>query len=101
MKEYTPRNLGIDLVRGTEAAALSAGRWMGLGKRDEADHVATEAMYQALNTLDMVGYCVVGEEGKLGVHSPLDAGEIIGTGDGPEMDVVVDPIDGRTLLAQG
>jgi fructose-1,6-bisphosphatase II len=101
MKVQASRNLGLDLVRGTEAAALSAGRWMGLGMRDDADNAATEAMYHALNTLDMDGHIVVGEEGKLGVHSPLDSGQTIGTGNGPELDVVVDPIDGRRLLSQG
>lgn len=101
MIKRQPRNLGLDLVRATEAAALAAGRWMGLGKRDEADDAATEAMCDALNSLDMEGHIVIGEEGKLGQHSPLDTGQVVGTGDGPEMDVVVDPIDGRTLLAQG
>lgn len=101
MRHLLTRNLGLDLVRATEAAALSAGRWMGLGKRDEADHAATEAMYQALNSLDMDGHIVIGEEGKLGLHSPLDRGQRVGSGDGPAMDVVVDPIDGRNFLAQG
>jgi fructose-1,6-bisphosphatase II len=58
-------------------------------------------MYEALNTLDMDGCIVVGEEGRLGTHSPLDSGQGVGTGHGPEMDVVVDPINGRSLLAQG
>ncbi len=101
MNEHPPRNLGLDLVRVTEAAALSAGRWMGLGKRDEADHAAAEAMYKALNTLEMDGHIVIGEEGKLGTHSPLDSGQQVGTGKGPAMDVVVDPIEGRNLLAKG
>lgn len=101
MNEHPPRNLGLDLVRVTEAAALSAGRWMGLGKRDEADQVAAEAMFKALNTLDMDGHIVVGEEAKLDIHSPLDSGQRVGTKDGPEMDVVVDPIEGRNLLARG
>jgi fructose-1,6-bisphosphatase II len=100
-QQHPPRNLGLDLVRATEAAALTAGRWMGLGKRDEADQAATEAMYKALNTLDMDGHIVIGEEGKLGTHSPLDSGERVGTGYGPEVDVVVDPIEGRNLLARG
>jgi fructose-1,6-bisphosphatase II len=99
--EHPPRNLGLDLVRATEAAALSAGRWMGRGLIEEADDAAAEAMYQALNTLDMAGRIVIGEEGKLGRHSPLDSGQQVGTGDGPQMDVVVDPIEGRKLLARG
>lgn len=97
----SPRNLGLDLVRATEAAALAAGRWMGLGKRDEAHQAATDAMCEVLNTLEMEGCIAVGEEGKLGVHSPLDSGQKIGTGFGPPMDVVVDPVDGGRLLAQG
>ena len=95
------RNLGLDLVRATEAAALAAGRWMGLGKPDEADNDATEAMFKTLNTLDMEGHIVIGEEGKLGRHSPLDSGAVVGTGDGPKVDVVVDPVDGRKRLALG
>lgn len=96
-----PRNLGLDLVRATEAAALKAGRWMGLGKPDEADCDAADAMFAALNTLDMQGRIVIGEEAKLGRHSPLDSGTVVGTGDGPLVDVVVDPIDGRRRLALG
>ena len=95
------RNLGMDLVRATESAALSAARWMGFGKRDEPDQAAIEAMQKALNRLDIDGYIVVGEEGKLGTHSSLDTGQRVGTGKGPELDVVVDPIDGRNLLARG
>ena len=65
MKQLVSHNVGLDLVHATEAAALSAGRWMGLGKKDEADHDATEAMYEALSGLDMEGHIVIGEEGKL------------------------------------
>lgn len=101
MNRHPPRNLGLDLVRVTEASALAAGRWMGLGRRDNADQAAASAMSKALNTLDMDGYVVIGEEGKLGTHSPLDSGKRVGTRDGPEMDVVVDPIEGRNLLARG
>lgn len=96
-----PRNLGLDLVRATEAAALVATRWMGLGKADEADCDAAEAMVRALNTMDVQGRIVIGEEGKLGRHSALDSGAAIGTGQGLAMDVVVDPIDGRLRLALG
>src|SRR6266508_2827872 len=99
MSRRTSRNWGLDLVRVTEAAARAAGRWMGLGKRDEADLDASAAMARALNLLDLDGQIVVGEEGKLGVHSPLESGHAVGTGDGPALDVVVDPIDGRNLLA--
>ncbi len=101
MSERASRNWGLDLVRVTEAAARAAGRWMGLGKRDDADMDAIGAMATAFSTLDIAGHIVVGEEGKFGVHSALESGRAVGTGDGPAMDVVVDPIDGRNLLAQG
>ena len=101
MAKLAARNAGFDLVRATEAAALSAGRWMGLNRRDEADLAATEAMARALNAIDMAGDIVIGEEGKLARHSPLDTHQHVGTGTGPQLDVVVDPIDGGRLLAQG
>ena len=101
MSERASRNWGLDLVRVTEAAARRAGRWMGLGKRDEADLDSIDAMALALNAIDMAGYIVIGEEAKLGGHSALESGRKVGTGAGPELDVVVDPIDGRNLLAQG
>ncbi len=101
MNEHPPRNLALDLVRVTEAAALAAGRWMGLGEMDKANEEAGLAMWQALNSLDMDGHIVVGEEGRLGIHSNLDSGEPVGSGHGPAMDVLVDPIDGRDLLARG
>ncbi len=101
MEKLPPRNLGLDLVRVTEAAALTAGRWLGRGQPEEADAAAAEAMYAALNTLDMDGHIVLGEEKKLGRHSPLDSGRKVGTGYGPVMDVVVDPIDGARLLMHG
>jgi fructose-1,6-bisphosphatase II len=101
MNECPPRNLGLDLVRVTEAAALTAGRWMGLGKADEADQATAEAMWKALSTLAIDGYIVVGEERKLGAHSPLGSSQHVGSGNGPEIDVVVDPIEGRNLLALG
>lgn len=101
MTAHPPRNVGLDIVRATEAAALKAGRWMGLGNPDLADCEAAEAMFSVLNTLDIEGCIVIGEEGKLGRHSPLDSGTIVGTGDGPQVDLVVDPIDGRRRLALG
>jgi fructose-1,6-bisphosphatase II len=101
MNEHPPRNLGLDLVRVTEAAALAAGRWMGSGEREKANQDADAAMCRALNTLGMNGTIVIGEEGRLGTHTPLDTGQRVGTGDGPQMDVIVDPIDGRSLLVRG
>ena len=96
-----PSNLGLDLARVTEAAALGAGRWMGFGKRDEADQAATHAMAAALNELELSCHVVIGEESRLGVHSPLDSGEEIGGGLGPGIDLVLDPIDGSSLLTKG
>ena len=101
VNEHPPRNLGLDLVRVTEAAALKAGRWMGLGERDKANQDATAAMHSALNSLDMDGRIIIGKEGRLGTRSALDTNQCVGNREGPEMDVIVDPIDGRGLLARG
>ncbi len=101
MKQHLRRNLGLDLVRVTEATAIQASRWMGLGKREAADRTAIQTMYKALNELDMNGHIVIGEESKSGMHSPLDSGKLVGNGAGPEMDVVLDPIDGTDLLVHG
>ena len=95
------RNLGLDLVRVTEAAAIAAGRWMGLGQRDQADREASGAMHHTLNELDIDGRIVIGEETKPEVDTPLDSGHHVGTGNGLDLDVVVDPIEGLNLLAQG
>jgi fructose-1,6-bisphosphatase II len=100
MTTGSPRNLGLDLVRATEAAALAAGRWMGLGRRDEADAEAAKAMLRAFDTLDMDGRLVIGEEGRRG-DAAFHSGRQVGTRNGPALDVVADPIDGRNLLAQG
>jgi len=94
-------NLGMDLIRVTEAAALTAGRYMGLNKSDEADHYAADAMAEAFTSINIEGHVVIGEETKLGIHSPLDSGSVVGNGYGPEMDVVADPVDGTRLLAMG
>lgn len=101
MEEHPPRNLGLDLVRATEAAAVNAGRFMGRGLVDEADEAATRAMHDALDTLDMDGHIVIGEELKLDGNDLLSSGQHVGTGYGPEMDVIVDSVDGRRLLANG
>jgi fructose-1,6-bisphosphatase II len=74
---------------------------MGLGQRDEPDRIATEAMADALSFLDICGLIVVGEEGRHGWDSPLRSGAQVCRGVGPTMDVVVDAIDGRALLATG
>lgn len=101
MEERPPRNIGLDLLRVTEAAALAAGRWIGLGDRESTHEAATKAMADALDSLEIDGHIVVGEEGRLGETSRLDSGQSVGTGDGPPMDVVVDPIDGTRLVVHG
>jgi fructose-1,6-bisphosphatase II len=99
--EYPFHNIGLDLVRVTETTALTAGRWLGLGKREEAHRAATEAMYMALSHVNIDGHIVIGEEGRLGEHTPLDTGQRVGTGSGPEVDVVVDPIEGTNSVVHG
>ena len=97
----TPRNLGIDLVRVTEMTALAAGRWIGSGNYHAAHEAATEAMAEALEALPIKGTVVVGEEQRQGDYAPLRDGARFGSGEGPEVDLVVDPIDGTALLTDG
>ncbi len=94
------RNLALELVRVTEAAALAAGRWMGRGNKEAADHAAVEAMRLVLRTVSMRGRIVIGE-GEKDRAPMLYNGEIVGNGELPEMDVAVDPIDGTRPLAFG
>ncbi len=101
MKEYLFHNIGLDLVRVTEATALSAGRWLGLGNREQAHRAAAEAMAKALNMVDMDGHIVIGEEGRLDEHTALDTGQKVGAGSAPIVDVVVDPIDGTESVVHG
>ena len=94
------RNFALELVRVTEAAALSAGRYMGRGNKNAADHAAVEAMRLILNTINMNAVIVIGEGEK--DHAPmLFNGEHVGNGNGLEMDIAVDPIDGTRPLANG
>jgi fructose-1,6-bisphosphatase II len=94
------RNLALELVRVTEAAALASGRWVGRGDKIGADGAAVHAMRQLINTVSMSGVVVIGEGEK--DHAPmLFNGEHVGDGTGPECDVAVDPIDGTTLTAKG
>lgn len=94
------RNLALELVRVTEAAALSAGRFMGRGDKNAADHAAVEAMRLVLNTISMNAVIVIGEGEK--DHAPmLFNGEHVGNGNGLEMDIAIDPIDGTRPLANG
>jgi fructose-1,6-bisphosphatase II len=94
------RNLALELVRVTEAAALSAGRYMGRGDKNGADHAAVEAMRLILNTISMNAVIVIGE-GEKDRAPMLFNGEHVGNGKGPEMDIAVDPIDGTRPLANG
>jgi fructose-1,6-bisphosphatase II len=100
MEEHLSRNLGLDLVRVTEAAALAAGRWMGFGDPENANRSAAEAMANSLNTLDINGCIVMGEEFKVGEHFPLCTGTKIGNGYGEPMDIVLDAVEGARLLAR-
>ncbi|MCA9916436.1 MAG: class II fructose-bisphosphatase [Anaerolineales bacterium] len=99
--EQLSRNIGLDLVRVTETAALAAGHWVGSGDFASAHRAATRAMADALNTLEMNGRVIIGEERRLGEDSPLCSGQLVGTGSGPEVDVLVDPIDGTNRLIRG
>ncbi|MCE7937257.1 class II fructose-bisphosphatase [bacterium] len=94
------RNLALDLVRVTEAAALAAGRWMGRGNKNAGDQAAVDAMRLMLGTVDMDGIVVIGE-GEKDEAPMLFNGERVGTGQGPRIDVAVDPVDGTTLLSLG
>ena len=94
------RNLALDLVRVTEAAAMAAGRWVGRGDKNGADGVAVNAMRVTISTVAMDGVVVIGE-GEKDNAPMLFNGEHVGDGNGPECDVAVDPIDGTTLTAKG
>jgi len=94
------RNLAMELVRVTEAAALSAGRWMGRGDKEKVDQAAVDAMRQALDGVDMDGIVVIGE-GEKDEAPMLYIGERVGNGNPPEVDVAVDPVEGTRLLAHG
>jgi fructose-1,6-bisphosphatase II len=94
------RNIGFELVRATEAAALRAARFMGRGDKNAADQAAVDAMRFALDGVDMDGVVVIGE-GEKDEAPMLYIGEHIGNGTPPTVDVAVDPIEGTTLLAQG
>jgi fructose-1,6-bisphosphatase II len=99
-REEPDRNLALELVRVTEAAAMAAGRWVGRGDKIGGDGAAVDAMRKLIGTVSMRGIVVIGEGEK--DHAPmLYNGEHVGNGDGPECDVAVDPIDGTTLMAKG
>jgi fructose-1,6-bisphosphatase II len=94
------RNLALDLVRVTEAAAMAAGRWVGRGDKEGGDGAAVDAMRHLINSLPMRGIVVIGE-GEKDNAPMLFNGERVGDGTGPEVDVAVDPIDGTTLMSKG
>ena len=99
-KQVPDRNLAMELVRVTEAAALAASRWMGRGDKEGADQAAVDAMRVVLETVAMDGTVVIGE-GEKDEAPMLYNGERIGDGTPPETDIAVDPIDGTTLTALG
>jgi fructose-1,6-bisphosphatase II len=94
------RNLALELVRVTEAAAMAAGRWVGRGDKNGGDGAAVDAMRKLINSVSMRGVVVIGE-GEKDNAPMLYNGEEVGDGTGPECDVAVDPIDGTTLMAKG
>jgi fructose-1,6-bisphosphatase II len=100
LMEEIERNLGFELVRATEAAAIQAGRWMGRGDKNAADQSAVDAMRVALEHVDMDGIVVIGEDEK--DEAPmLSVGERLGNGAHPRVDVAIHPIEGTTLVAEG
>jgi fructose-1,6-bisphosphatase II len=100
MSQKPDRNLALELVRATEAAALAAGRWMGRGDKIGADQAAVDAMRLSLNSIVMDGVVVIGE-GEKDKAPMLYNGEVLGTGDPPPVDIAVDPIDGTRLTSLG
>jgi len=99
-EQVPDRNIAMELVRTTEAAALAAARWMGRGDKNGADQAAVDAMRLMLDTVDMDGIIVSGE-GEKDEAPMLYNGERVGSGQGPQVDVAVDPIDGTRLLSMG
>ncbi len=101
MSQETPqRNLALDLVRVTESAALASSRWLGKGDKVSGDFAAVEAMRLSFRAMDIRGTVVIGE-GEKDEAPMLYNGEKLGTGNGPEVDVAVDPVEGTRLLAYG
>src|SRR5688572_13562241 len=99
-RQAPDRNLAMELVRVTEAAALAASRWMGLGDKNGADGAAVEAMRTVLSSVPMDGIVVIGE-GEKDEAPMLYNGERIGDGTPPETDIAVDPVEGTTLTSLG
>ena len=93
-------SLSMELVRVTEAAALASARWMGRGRKDDADEAATQAMRNVFDTIPMKGTVVIGE-GEMDEAPMLYIGEKLGNGYGPRVDVAVDPLEGTNIVASG
>src|SRR5437773_11211461 len=94
------RNLALELVRVTEAAAMAAARWVGRGDKNAADQAAVDAMRLMLDSVAMDGVVVIGE-GEKDEAPMLYNGEEVGSGSGPAVDVAVDPLEGTRLTALG
>src|SRR6059036_2267087 len=94
------RNLALELVRVTEAAAMGAGRWIGRGDKNAADQAAVDAMRLMIDTVSVDGIVVIGE-GEKDEAPMLYNGERVGTGEPPAVDIAVYPIDGTRLLSRG
>ena len=100
LNDSSERNLALELVRVTEAAALAASRWMGRGDKNGADGAAVDAMREVLNHVQMDGLVIIGE-GEKDEAPMLFNGEKVGDGSSPQTDIAVDPIDGTTLTSLG
>ena len=100
MQSVPDRNMAMELIRVTEAAALAAARHQGRGDKHAVDQAAVDAMRQMLSTVDMSGVVVIGE-GEKDEAPMLYNGEQVGNGSGPDVDVAVDPVDGTTLTSRG
>ena len=101
MRKATPdRNLALELVRVTEAAALASARWIGRGDKEAADQAAVDGMHAVLHTIHMDGVVVIGE-GEKDEAPMLHNGEEIGDGSQPQVDIAVDPLEGTRLCALG
>ncbi|OIR42810.1 class II fructose-bisphosphatase [Corynebacterium sp. NML130628] len=99
-ENFPDRNLAMELVRVTEAAALASGRWVGRGMKNEGDGAAVDAMRKMINSVTMDGVIVIGE-GEKDEAPMLFNGESVGNGFGAQVDLAVDPVDGTRLMAEG
>ena len=99
-RQAPDRNIALELVRVTEAGALAAGRWIGRGEKESADGAAVDAMRFVLDSVSMRGVVVIGE-GEKDEAPMLFNGESVGSGNGPQVDVAVDPLEGTRLTALG